>query len=105
MAVKNPTLVHYPPLHPIIMPPSKSKKRAKTFAEAKIMALKCLDACPMDVLQRFINKSWRFMSAYRWGLTEKAAEWVFRRQRGRRSVSEAAYRALEADFLSHKTQK
>ena len=70
--------------------------------EAKALALKCLNACPTDVLRCFINRSWRFMSAYRWGLTGKAAEWVVKKQRGHRSVSEEAYRAFEAVFLARR---
>lgn len=37
----------------------------KNFAEAKDVALRYLNACPADVIRRFINRSWRFMSAYR----------------------------------------
>jgi hypothetical protein len=34
------------------------------FAEAKAAAVKWLDACPVEVIRRFINRSWRFMDAY-----------------------------------------
>ncbi|OJA13487.1 hypothetical protein AZE42_08411 [Rhizopogon vesiculosus] len=47
----------------------------KTFEDAKRCAEEQLDACPTEVIRRFINRSWRFMSAYRLSLTGKAAEW------------------------------
>jgi hypothetical protein len=68
----------------------------KTFAEAKEAALECLNACPVDVIRRFVNRSWRFMDAYRKGLTGKAAAWAVKKQKGHRSVSQQAYMHLEA---------
>ena len=55
-----------------------------------------LDACPKEVIQRFINWSWRFIDSYNKGLTGDAAMWVVRKQKGHRSVSESAMKALEA---------
>jgi hypothetical protein len=55
-----------------------------------------LDSCPPNVIQRFINRSWRFIDAYKKGLTGEAAAWVVRKQKSHRSVSEAAMKALEA---------
>ncbi|KAF9498601.1 hypothetical protein BDN71DRAFT_1530368 [Pleurotus eryngii] len=72
----------------------------KTFEEAKQAAICCLDGCPAEVIRRFINRSWRFMSAYRLGLTGRAAEWAVRKQRQHRSVSRSAMMALES-ILSH----
>jgi hypothetical protein len=72
----------------------------QTFAEAKQVALKYLDACPTDVIQRFINRSWRFMSAYRKGLTGDAAAWAVRKQSRHRSVSDQAMMSIEA-ILNH----
>jgi hypothetical protein len=66
------------------------------FAEAKAQALEVLDACPTEVIQHFINRSWRFIDSYRKGLTGEAAAWVVRKQKSHRSVSEAAMKALEA---------
>jgi len=37
--------------------------------------------CPLGVLRRFINRSWRFMSAYRKGLNGEAAAWAVRKQK------------------------
>ena len=53
-----------------------------TFADAKRVAQQFLDACPIDVIRRFINRSWRFLSAYRLGLTGRAAMWAVRKQKG-----------------------
>jgi hypothetical protein len=64
--------------------------------KAKQAALQCLDACPVDVIQRFVNRSWRFMDAYRKGLTGKAAAWAVKKQKGHRAVSRRAYMQLEA---------
>ncbi len=49
---------------------------------AKEKAFEVLDACPTEVIQRFINQSWRFIDAYRNGLTGWAAAWVVRKQKG-----------------------
>ena len=68
----------------------------KTFQDAKNAALLYLNACPAEVIRRFINRSWRFMSAYRLGLTGRAAEWAVRKQKQHRSVSRAAMMALES---------
>jgi hypothetical protein len=67
-----------------------------TFAAAKKAAHDVLDSCPVDVIRRFINRSYRFMSAYRLGLTGKAAEWAVRRQKQHRQVSQRAMMAIEA---------
>jgi hypothetical protein len=55
-----------------------------------------LDACPADVIRRFINRSWRFMSAYQMGLTGKAAEWAVQKQKQHRKVSQVAMMSIEA---------
>jgi hypothetical protein len=52
-----------------------------------------LDACPTEIIQKFINWSWRFIDAYRKGLTGEAAA---RKQKSHRAVSESAMKALEA---------
>jgi hypothetical protein len=49
----------------------------------------------MDVICCFINQSWRFMDAYRKGLTGDTAAWTVHKQKGHCAVSEAAMRALE----------
>jgi hypothetical protein len=40
-----------------------------------------LNECPEVVIWRFINQSWQFMSAYRQGLTRRAAEWAVQKQK------------------------
>ncbi|KIK24654.1 hypothetical protein PISMIDRAFT_29102 [Pisolithus microcarpus 441] len=67
-----------------------------SFASAKQAAHEILDSCPVEVLCRFINRSFRFMSAYRLGLTGKAAEWAVRKQKQHRSVSQQAMMMIEA---------
>ncbi|OAX44084.1 hypothetical protein K503DRAFT_679515, partial [Rhizopogon vinicolor AM-OR11-026] len=66
----------------------------KTFQDAKRCAEEQLDACPTEVIRQFINRSWRFMSAYRLGLTGKAAEWAVQKQH--RQVSQHAMMSIEA---------
>ena len=78
------------------------------------------NACPAEVIRQFINRSWRFMSAYRLGLTKKNHEmsergthnWFFcsknlakRKPRGKNSgegfldVSELPESESEVSFL------
>jgi hypothetical protein len=68
----------------------------KTFQDGKNAARQYLDACPNEVIRRFINRSWHFMSAYRMGLTGKAAEWAVRKQRQHRAVSRSAMMVIDA---------
>ena len=68
----------------------------KTFQDAKNSTLLYLNACPAEVIRRFINRSWHFMCAYRLGLTGRAAEWAVCKQKQHRSVSRAAMMALES---------
>jgi len=51
------------------------------FEEAKIAMHKCLNVCPVEVIQHLFNQSWRFIDAYQQGLTGKAAEWVMQKQK------------------------
>ncbi|EAU92024.2 hypothetical protein CC1G_06011 [Coprinopsis cinerea okayama7 len=66
------------------------------FEAAKKAALSCLNACPKDVIRRFINRSWRFTEAYRAGLTGKAAAWAVRKYKGHRTISNGALMHIEA---------
>jgi hypothetical protein len=68
----------------------------KTFQDAKDAAKQYLEACPTEVIQRFINRSWRFMSAYRLGLTGHAAAWAVKKQKQHRQVSQRAMMSIEA---------
>jgi len=66
------------------------------FEEAKQNACACLDACPVEVIRKFFNRSWRFMDAYQQGLTGKAAEWAVRKQKSHRRVGQQAMMSIEA---------
>ena len=46
-------------------PRKKAQNTSKMFQDAKDAIQKYLDACPTEVIRRFINRSWRFMSEYR----------------------------------------
>ncbi|OAX32695.1 hypothetical protein K503DRAFT_701649 [Rhizopogon vinicolor AM-OR11-026] len=88
-------------LNPIKMYRGRRKYRyrevpKKTFQDAKRCAEEQLDACSTEVIRRFINRSWCFMSAYRLGLTGKAAEWAVQKQRQHRQVSQRAMMSVEA---------
>ncbi|KAF7323696.1 hypothetical protein MKEN_00590500 [Mycena kentingensis (nom. inval.)] len=65
------------------------------FQAAKDAAKLYLDACPLDVIRRFINRSFRWMDVYRAGLTGAAAEWAVRKQKQHRGVSQSAAIALD----------
>jgi hypothetical protein len=58
--------------------------------------MKWLDACPDEVIRRFINQSFRFMSAYRRGLKGKAALWAVHHQKSHHQVSAQAMMSIEA---------
>jgi hypothetical protein len=55
-----------------------------------------LHACPVDVIRRFVNRSWRFHEAYRMGLTGKAAAWAVRKFKGHRTISNRALMSIDA---------
>jgi len=66
------------------------------FKDAKKTALEYLNTCPVKVIQRFFNRSWRFMDAYWHGLTGKAAEWAIQKQRSHRRVGPQAMMSVDA---------
>ena len=53
------------------------------------------DACPKEVIQKFINRSWRIVDSYRKGLTGEAVVWVVKKQKGHQAMSKKAMKALE----------
>jgi hypothetical protein len=59
----------------------------KSFKDAKEGAQRFLEECQKEVIQRFINPSWRFMSAYRKGLTGAAAAWAVRKQKQHQAIN------------------
>src|SRR5712664_3032267 len=64
-----------------------------SFEEAKKQVL---DACPTETLRRFCNRSFRFMDAYRKGLSIKAAAWCVKKQKGHRAISEGVMKEFDA---------
>jgi hypothetical protein len=66
------------------------------FDLAKKAAVKALDCCPVDTIRRFINCSFLFMSAYRKGLTGKAAVWAVKKQPSHHTISKSARIAIES---------
>ncbi len=66
------------------------------FDQAKKTACECLDVCPEDVIQWFFNRSWRFMDAYRQGLTGHAVEWAVRKQKSHQKVGQRVMMLIEA---------
>jgi len=67
----------------------------KTFKDAKEAAWRLLEECPKEVIQRFINRSWRFMSAYHRGLTGAAAAWAVRKQKQHRAINQSVMMAID----------
>jgi len=61
-----------------------------TLKKAKIAVHESLDVCPVDVIQQFFNRSWRFMDAYQEGLTGHVAEWAVKKQKSHRRIAERA---------------
>jgi len=68
------------------------------FTAAKKTAEEILDACPVMVIQQFISQSYRFVSAYRIGLTGKATEWAVHKQKQHCQVSQGAMMAIKGGF-------
>ncbi|CZT07045.1 uncharacterized protein RAG0_12651 [Rhynchosporium agropyri] len=46
------------------------------------------NSCPTDTIRRYINRAFRFIDAYRKGLSVKQAAWCVKKQSGHRSISE-----------------
>ena len=67
-----------------------------SFEEAKKQVPIALDACPTETLRRFCNRSFRFMDAYRKGLSIKAAAWCVKKQKGHRAISEGVMKEFDA---------
>jgi hypothetical protein len=66
-----------------------------SFDHAKKEVVKALDACVVDTLRRFCNRTFRFIDAYCKGLSVKAAAWCVKKQRRHRTISEEAMKAFE----------
>ncbi|KAJ7693190.1 hypothetical protein B0H17DRAFT_1330545 [Mycena rosella] len=70
------------------------------FEDAKQAAIKYLDACTTEIIWRFVNWTWRWMDAYRSGLTGAAAAWAIGHQSAHRQASKRAAAALDASAVS-----
>ena len=66
-----------------------------SFDYAKREVLIALDACSIDIMRRFCNRSYRFMDAYHKGLSVKAAAWCIKKQRRHKTISKEAMRAFK----------
>ena len=69
-----------------------------SFEHAKKEVVIALDACNIDTMRRFVNRLYRFMDAYRKGLSAKAVAWCVKKQKRHRVISEGAMRAFE-DYI------
>jgi hypothetical protein len=59
------------------------------------LQIKKVSLIPREVIQRFINRSWWFMSAYRKGLTGAAAAWAVRKQKQLRAINQTVMMAID----------
>jgi hypothetical protein len=57
---------------------------------------KLASTCDVNTIRKFINRLFRFMSAYCKGLTGKAAEWAVRKHPSHQTVSETARINIES---------
>src|ERR1044071_3347074 len=58
-----------------------------SFLLAKELVPKCLDACPAQTIRRFFQKTWRYMDAYRKGLTGVMAEHAVKKFTSHRKIT------------------
>jgi hypothetical protein len=63
----------------------------KTFKDAKEASQRFLD----NVQRKLYNVSWRFMNAYRKGLTRAAAAWAVRKQKQHRAINQTVMIAID----------
>ncbi|KAJ1300453.1 hypothetical protein OPQ81_005268 [Rhizoctonia solani] len=79
-------------LNPIEMYWGYAKQRFRgqcngSFPLAKELVPKCLDACPIQSIRQFFQKTWRYMDAYRQGLTGVMAEHAVKKFTSHRKIS------------------
>ena len=60
------------------------------------VAVRYLDECPIDVIRRFIRRSWHFIDAYCQGLSGPAATWAVKEQKSHWCILDQSFKALEA---------
>ena len=66
-----------------------------SFNYAKREVLIALDACSINIMRRFYNRSYCFIDAYYKGLSVKAAAWCIKKQRRHKTISKEAMRAFK----------
>ena len=54
----------------------------RLMMQSKQCCRTALDSYPVDIIRKFVNRSRRFMDAYRIPLSGKAAAWAVRKQKG-----------------------
>jgi len=70
----------------------------KTTKDGKREVPLALDACTTDILRRFCNRSFRFMDAYRKGLTITQAAWCVKKQKGHRAISKQIMDSMDENM-------
>lgn len=58
-----------------------------SFTLAKELVRECLDACMVTMIRRIFQKSWRYMDAYRHGLTGLMAEHAVEKYASHRKIT------------------
>ena len=69
-----------------------------SFEYIKKEVIIALDACTINIMRRFINRSYRFIDAYCKGLSVKAATQCIKKQKRYRVISEATMQAFK-DYI------
>ncbi|KIO17560.1 hypothetical protein M407DRAFT_32750 [Tulasnella calospora MUT 4182] len=90
-------------LNPIEMYWGFAKQRFRdqcdgTFPRAKTLVPECLDGCPLETIRRFFRRSWRYVDAYRSGLTGKMADFAVKKYSSHRRIG--AKVMMEVDMLT-----
>ncbi|KIJ40068.1 hypothetical protein M422DRAFT_257136 [Sphaerobolus stellatus SS14] len=57
-----------------------------SFPHAKKLLPECLDSCTTETIRHFFRKCWRYMSAYRNGLSGKQAEFAVKKYKSHRRI-------------------
>jgi len=58
-----------------------------SFDYVKKEVVKALEACSLNTIQRFYNRTFRWIDAYRQGLSIKQVAWCVKKQRRHRTIS------------------
>ena len=79
-------------INPIEMYWGYSKTRFRqvkkvSFPDAKVKVVEAFEACSIETIRRFCNRTFRWMDVYRKGLSIKQAAWCVRKQKRYRTIS------------------